>query len=189
MKKTASLALIMVLPFFLAACTTKPKTENAPKGNGNKPQTTQQPNNNESDKKADDSKNVFSSIKDALARNIALNCKYEDKELTGGVTVNTYIKGNMVYMESTQKISGKDINMQGIMRDNKYYVWSDASPQGMLFDLTKITEKNSATLKGANVKSTDDVINKLEENKQNCKPTTIEDSKFVVPTTIKFVEF
>lgn len=140
---------------------------------------------NTSAKKADN--NVFDSIKDAVTRGIGLKCEYEED----GQKVQTYIKGNKVYMEGEIETEDKKGMFKGVIKDEKYYFWSDMSTQGMVISLKAIPTDEDTDLSMGETKiySQDDIINKLEENKDKCSATAIADSMFDIPTDITFTEW
>lgn len=134
--------------------------------------------------------NIFTSIKDALSKSLSLKCDYPDGK---GNTVTTYIKGGAVRVMESISESNKGTG-QTLMKDNKMYIWDDKTKQGTVFTLdTKAIENAKETAqKNANVTTSpnkkDDFLNGLEQYKKYCKPTTVSDSLFTVPTDIKFVD-
>ncbi|NMB70097.1 hypothetical protein GYA27_02750 [candidate division WWE3 bacterium] len=182
MKKLVASSLIVALAFTLTGCTLlKPKQEQ--KQQQKTEQKTQQEEKKET--KSEDNKNVFTSIKDAVSKQIGLKCEYEDTE---GVKATTYIKGTNVYLESEIDNDGEKVKFKGIMKDQKYYLWGDGSNQGMVFDLSKLSSGESQT-NGTKVQTQDEIIAKLEQNKNRCQPENISASKFDTPSDVNFVEW
>jgi hypothetical protein len=181
MNKIIAISLITVLSVTLTGCTLLNSSKDK-----NTEQNTQQEQQKETgnQENPEDNKSVFSSIKDAVSQQIGLKCEYQDEE---GVKATTYIKGNNMYMESEVENDDVTVKVKGVMKDQKYYLWSDDNKQGMVFDLSKVeTEGKDTPL--ANVQSQDEIIAKLEENKNNCKPENIAPSMFETPSDVQFVE-
>jgi hypothetical protein len=191
MNKYLTIASLVVLPFFLTACgkpvkPTEPTTGADPTQDTQATQVTQTEQQATEQQQATEKPNVFATIKDAIARQIALKCDYTDDK---GNTTETYIKGSQIYMEGSTKVADKDVTFNGIMKDNKFYVWTNQSDKGLAFDLTKKVEGTTMKMGETAITSTDDVIKELEKEKNKCSPTSIADSKFDLPSGISFQEF
>lgn len=136
----------------------------------------------------EEKKGIFSSIKDAFNKSITLRCDYLDE--AGNNTV-TYIKNKKIFLEEDLKTSDqggvKIQTVKGLIMDDKMYMWSDASDKGLIIDLKQPKDGNAPKMGDKEIRSTDDVISKLEEKKERCKPATIEDSKFELPSTVQFL--
>jgi len=130
---------------------------------------------------ADQAKNAFSSIKDAVDRKLALRCDYIDDN--GEKTVANIV-GKQIRLDS-QSTSTQG-NFHGVIKDDKMYIWADQSKDGMMIDFTKIKD-DSLKMGEKPIRSTDDIIAKLEEKKDTCKTTTAAASQFELPTDVKFV--
>lgn len=130
---------------------------------------------------------IFSSIKDAFDRSIALRCDYIDED--GEKTV-TYIKNKRIYLESepTTSTDGQTSVFRGLIKDDKMYIWGDTSDKGIVFDFKTIKDE-PPKMGGKEIKSTQDVIDKLEEKKDKCRAESVSDDKFELPTKIQFVSF
>ena len=124
-------------------------------------------------------KDVFTSIRDAVTRQLTLKCEYTDED---GQTTTTYIKGQMVRMVGAGSGTTK---IEGLMKDNKFYLWSSENKQGMVLEIAKLTE-GGAKMGEKEIKSIDDVIGVLEEKKDKCKVTSEGAGLFEVPADIKF---
>lgn len=186
MNKILAVSLIGVLSFTLTGCTLLNKSQNQNQ-EGKTEQNSQQEKQKETGKQEEKSnnKNVFTSIKDAVTKQIGLKCEYEDEE---GVKATTYIKGTNVYLESEIDNDGEKVKFKGIMKDQKYYLWGDGSDQGMMFDLSKLSSEESEN-NGTKVQTQDEIIAKLEQNKNKCQPENISASMFDTPTDVNFVEW
>jgi PBP1b-binding outer membrane lipoprotein LpoB len=125
-------------------------------------------------------KNVFTSIRDAVTRQLTLKCEYADED---GQVTTTYIKGQMVRMVG----AGTDkVKVEGLMREGKFYLWNNENKQGMVLEMAKLTESGSAKMGEKQINSIDDVIGVLEEKKDKCSVTSEGASMFEVPADVKF---
>lgn len=130
------------------------------------------------------SPDAFTSIKDALAKSMSLQCDYSEGE---GKTI-AYIKGGAIRTDGS---TPKGITTSVIVKDGMMYYWS--GKQGMKFkfdvsemmkDIPKVTPKAGETT----TQKPGDVVNALEAYKKNCKVSTVSDSMFVPPTNVTFVD-
>ena len=133
-------------------------------------------------KKAD----VFTSIKDAITRSITLRCDYKDDN--GKVTV-TYIKGQVIRMMADENVKDDAMNVNSLIKDNKMYVWASESKDGMLIDMAAKQNANDTNAGNTKIQGTDDIINDLEQEKNNCRQENAPDSIFEVPMDINFKDF
>jgi hypothetical protein len=108
--KLLTVAILLIIPFFLTGCTAK-VTDNASK-------TVTSTNS----QKMDPGKFIFTTVKDAVSKNVGLKCEYTDEQ---NERIDTFIKGQQIYMESSQKAKeeGKTVLLKGVMTGTKYYVW------------------------------------------------------------------
>ena len=123
--------------------------------------------------------NVFSSIRDAVTKQIALKCEYIDED---GNKTTTYIKGQMVRMKGNDEQADFD----GLMRDEKFYMWDNVKKTGMVLDLTKTADDGDIKMENKQIKNIDDVIDVLEEKKNNCVVSPESAGLFEIPSDIKF---
>jgi hypothetical protein len=134
-----------------------------------------------------DDKGAWQSIKDAFDRSITLRCDYTDED--GEKTV-TYIKNKRIYFESEPKpLVTQDEDtavIKGLAKDDKMYIWSDGSTKGLMFDFKNPTGDSQPKMGDKEIRGTQDIIDKLEEDKSNCRSESIPDSKFDLPE-IEFV--
>ena len=163
---------IVALSLLLSACgaTTTPNTSepSTPTGSSSAAPTTEV------------KKDVFTSIKDAVTKQIALKCDYKD----GEETTTTYIKGQTVRLVGNDKSAG----VEGLMKDGKFYLWNSKDTQnkkGMIIDISKM---EGAKMGETPVKSIDDVVTELEKKKENCVVSTESASIFELPSDITFSE-
>jgi hypothetical protein len=129
-------------------------------------------------KKTDNVKpNVFTSIKDAVTKQLTLKCIYNDD----GQLTTTYIKGNQVRFSG----SGKEANVEGLMKDGKFHLWNSLEKKGMTLEIAKMT---GAKMGDAPITSVDDVITQLEAKKESCTVSPESNSMFELPTDVNFTD-
>ena len=119
--------------------------------------------------------NVFTSIKDAITKKLTLKCTYDDN----GQQTTTFINGSQVRFSGT----GKQVGVEGIMKDNKFYLWNSTDKKGMVLDIAKM---QGAKMGETPVKSVDDVVAQLEAKKENCLISSESNSMFDLPTDVTF---
>jgi len=180
MKKLFGLIMILFIAIALSACG-KGEVQDTAK-------TTDTPAERSDQVKEDTVKEedtgVFSSIKEALSKSISLKCLYTDKE---GDSMTMYLKGNVMRVDGIKK-QPTDPQVSEVVKDNKIYMWSDNTDQGVLIDFATIKPgEEYFKMDETTIKSTDDIINKVEEQKQNCVREIVSDSMFEVPANIKFL--
>jgi hypothetical protein len=126
----------------------------------------------------------FTSVRDAVTKNIVIKCRYKTDE----DTFDMYLKGNKAALKAETDTGEKIVKFQGVIKDDKYYLWSDQSAEGMLIDLKKDRE-NPLEVNDKPVHSFDEVIDELETNKESCVSDTASDAMFEVPENITFKEW
>jgi len=68
-----------------------------------------------------------------------------------------------------------------ILKDQKLWSWSDKDKNGLLIDISD-TQSKAQT----GQKSEEDIIDEVEQHKENCKPTVVSDLMFNPPSDINF---
>lgn len=130
------------------------------------------------------SANMFSSIQDALAKSISLQCNYSDE--TSRKTI-AYMKAGAIRSDTTGKNPQDEASI--IMKNNKMYFWSGKQGTMMEFNVSEMTAKvTPGSQKTTSTKKPGDVIESLEKFKQQCKPATVADSLFTPPADVKFTD-
>ena len=126
-------------------------------------------------------KSVFTSVKDALSKNITLVCEFKDES---GTSVKSYIKNGAVRVTST---GGTGSSQSGdiIMKDKKMYMWDVKTKQGFVYDIPD-AEDSSVGTTGSKLNQSESYLNMIDKYKDSCKVATVEDSYFVPPTDVKF---
>ena len=76
---------------------------------------------------------VFTSVRDAIAKQLILKCNYIDTTNNNQATT-TYIKGTTVRLKGT----GTQANVDGLIKDSIFYLWDDTKKEGMTIDLSKM---------------------------------------------------
>lgn len=136
-----------------------------------------------SDKK-DESKSIFTSVKDALSKNITLVCEFNDEN---GSSVKSYIKNGAVRVTST---GGSETKQSGdiIMKDKKMYMWDLKTKQGFVYDIPDADKSGDGKvgMTATQVNQSESYLSMIDKYKDSCKVATVEDSYFVPPTDVKF---
>jgi len=153
------ISLILITILLLSACQKKP-TEN---------------NLSQSDT------NVFTSIQDAVNKQLVLKCEYTDSD---GQKTITYIKGQVVRLKGT----GEEANVDGLMKDNKFYLWDGTKKEGMEIDMSKWAEDGSLKMGERPIKSVADVIAVLQEKKDSCSLSPESAGLLELPSDVKFIQ-
>lgn len=125
------------------------------------------------------SNNVFSSIKDALSKDLTLTCEFKDEK--GNIT-KSYIKNGAVRISTSgDDTKGGEI----IMRDKKMYMWDEKSKEGFIYEIPD-EDKDKVGMTGQEINQSDAYLNMIDKYKDSCKTAVIEDSYFVEPKGINF---
>jgi hypothetical protein len=131
----------------------------------------------------EEDKGLFASIEDAVTKSIPLKCTYTDASGNGATM---YFKNKIIRADAIKKLP-TDPLVSEIIKDNKIYIWSESSDQGMLIDLSLIKPGDQTfKMDDTPIYSTDDMVKKIDEQKQNCVKEDIADSMFEIPANIKF---
>lgn len=127
---------------------------------------------------------IFGSIKDALSKQLSLQCTFTTDD---GVATTAFLKAGAVRVDS----NGKTADQMGsfIMRDKKIYFWQSNSKQGTMMDIAAVSVTPGSTgvaPTNAAQKESDNVMTTLEKFKDKCKAAVVSDSLFTPPTDVKF---
>lgn len=120
-----------------------------------------------------ENKSVFTSIKDALSKDVTLVCEFKDET---GVSTKSYIKNGAVRISSEGEI---------IMRDKKMYMWDVKTKEGFVYEIPD-SEDNEIGATTTEINQSESYLNMIETYKDSCKVTSVEDSYFDLPKDIKF---
>lgn len=133
-------------------------------------------NNNDSqlDTKGDtENKSVFTSIKDALSKDVTLVCEFKDDS---GVSTKSYIKNGAVRISSEGEI---------VMKDKKMYMWDVKTKEGFIYEIPD-SEDSKIGATSTEINQSESYLNMIETYKDSCKVTSVEDSYFELPKDVKF---
>jgi major membrane immunogen (membrane-anchored lipoprotein) len=185
--KVIAISLLLATSLLLTACAKPSDHLDNPEADDNQPQAQNSNNGTTAMMQAEpeESKpNFFTSVRDAVTKNIVIKCRYK----TDDDTFDMYLKGNKAALQAENDVGDKIVKFQGVIKDNKYYLWSDQSTDGMLIDLKKDRE-DPLEVNDKPVHSFDEVIDGLETSKESCVNATAPDSMFEVPGNITFKEW
>lgn len=154
--------LILVVSFILIGCQKKPNTPESVVSVPTEPP-----------------KDIITTIKDAVQKQLVLRCEYTDED---GEKTMTYIKGGVVRLIG-QDADNKELN--GLMKDGKFYLWSNESKQGMIIN---INEKADLSMGDTPIESVEDVIEVLESQKDKCSISPESAGLLDLPSDVEFSE-
>jgi len=118
-----------------------------------------------------DSVSTFLNIEDALNKKLSLYCEFSGED---GYVVKSYIKNGAIRVSSA---SGEMISVE-----NKMYIWDSKINQGIVYDINMSQNATSST----GVTQTTNYLEVINEHKDLCKVSTVDDSFFVIPTEVEF---
>lgn len=124
---------------------------------------------------------VFTSIKDALSKDVSLICEFSDEN---GVSTKSYVKNGAVRVSST---GGAQTNQSSdvIIKDKKMYMWDLKTKQGFVYTIPE-EEDSKVGMTATEVNQSDSYLNMIEAYKDSCKVSTVSDSYFETPTDVEF---
>lgn len=138
-------------------------------------------NSNQSENNTTGDKSVFTSIKDALSKNVTLVCDFNDET---GSSVKSYVKNGAIRITTTNKES-EDTSGDIIMKDKKMYMWDLKTKQGFVYDIPD-AEDNSVGMTSDEFIKSESYLDLIDKYKDSCKVSSIDDSYFNLPTDVKF---
>ncbi len=131
-------------------------------------------NSNKSESKSTtENKSVFTSIKDALSKDVTLVCEFKDDS---GVSTKSYIKNGAVRISSEGEI---------VMKDKKMYMWDVKTKEGFVYEIPD-SEESQIGATTTEINQSESYLNMIETYKDSCKVTSVEDSYFELPKDVKF---
>lgn len=131
--------------------------------------------------------NMFTSIQDAMARSLTLQCDFTDAK---NVHTVAYLKNGQIRADVTNPT---DTQGSGsiLIKDKTIYFWN-AQKTGFTMAMPTVTgtpaalptgsTENQGTDTGANMMAN------LEAYKKDCRVTSVADGLFVLPTDVKFTD-
>ncbi|MFZ3301578.1 MAG: hypothetical protein WA152_02600 [Microgenomates group bacterium] len=120
-----------------------------------------------------ENKSVFTSIKDALSKNVTLVCEFKDDS---GVSTKSYIKNGAVRISSEGEI---------IMKDKKMYMWDVKTKQGFIYTIPD-EEGDDIGATATEINQSESYLNMIETYKDLCKVASVEDTYFELPKDVNF---
>lgn len=125
---------------------------------------------------------VFDSIKDALTKDLTLQCEFSDENSS----FKSYIKNGAVRVTTNSTNEGQVGEM--IMKDSKMYIWDTKTKEGFVYDVPKNEDGKSGEvgMTGQEVVSSESYLDLIDKYKDSCKVATLEDSFFETPKDINF---
>ncbi len=123
------------------------------------------------------------SVKDLMARGGDHECSFTETNDMSDSTGQVYISGSKIrgdFNTTVKAVSDMKVESHMISDGEFVYTWSSMLPTGMKMP---VVESSSATT--STDSQTFDYNQKLD---YDCRPWTVDASKFVVPTEIKFTE-
>ncbi len=124
-------------------------------------------------------KNVFTSIKDAMSKDISLVCEFNDEN---GNSTKSYIKNGAVRITTDNESSQEG---EIIIKDKKMYMWDLKTKEGFVYDVPDNETENSTS--GSNeINQSENYLSMIDKYKDSCNISTVEDSYFVAPKDVKF---
>lgn len=129
-----------------------------------------------------ESKSVFTSVKDALSKNITLVCDFKDEQ---GASTKSYIKNGAVRVSTSDSSNSSG---EIIMKDKKMYMWDMKTKAGFIYEVedSDDSQSNQVGMTGSEVVKSEQYLDMIEKYKDSCKVATVEDSYFTPPTDVKF---
>jgi len=112
----------------------------------------------------------------------SVSCTITNPDNKGTGTV--YVASNKKFAGdfASKGTDGKDITTHMISDGTYVYVWSAAMPMGIKMNLT-------AAKNAANSAANNQAVNVNQNVDMQCAPWTVDNSKFTVPTDVKFSDF
>lgn len=128
-----------------------------------------------------ETKDVFTSIKDAMSKKMTLVCEFKDET---GISTKSYIKNGAVRVTTNNEASE---NKSGdiIIKDKKMYMWDIKTKQGFVYDIPD-EEGEKGVGSTDETSQSENYLNMIDKYKDSCKVAAVEDSYFTPPTDINF---
>lgn len=123
---------------------------------------------------------LFTSIKDALSKNMTLVCDFTDEY---GNATKSYVKGGAVRVSMTG--DGRQAG-EIIINNKKMYMWDNKKKEGFVYTIPDEPEDNQTGVTSQDIVSSESYLDMIDKYKDSCKVATVEDSYFEVPTDINF---
>jgi hypothetical protein len=134
------------------------------------------------DEDLNETKSVFTSIKDAMSKDVSLVCEFSDEK---GMSTKSYIKNGAVRVSTSDSSNSSS---EIIMKDKKMYMWDMKTKTGFIYEVEDSDEgqTNQVGMTGSEVVKSEQYLDMIEKYKDSCKVATVEDSYFTPPTDVNF---
>lgn len=135
---------------------------------------------------ASNSKSIKGTLKDLFARGISMECTFNRTDEVGITSGKVYLAGKKMRGEFESQLRDGQNLETSVIRNEKYsYTWNSSQPQGTkikIEDPDTLAEDSTSNEKQVQFALDDDSVN------YNCKPWNADNSMFVPPTDIEFVD-
>jgi hypothetical protein len=115
-----------------------------------------------------------------MGKNLQCDFNYETAGKAGSKG-SVYVSGKKVHGEFTSEVNGKESTMHMIQDGEYSYVWGSAMPEGIKMKVAADTNTGANTSTG-----TSQYFDPQQQMDFNCKPWSVDASKFAVPTNVTF---
>lgn len=181
MNKTALIGLGVLVIIGVAVFTINPFKKSS------KPQQQASTDTLQQNEGSSDSQSISGTLRDLLARNLPMECSFTRTDEAGTTSGTVYLSGKKMRgdFEMTQS-DGAQVS-SSVIRDGEYgYTWTSQQPQGMKMKLDEsdvVTEDEESSEKKQEPFALD-----KEDVDYTCKPWRADNSMFVPPSNIEFVD-
>ena len=121
---------------------------------------------------------IITSIKDALSKKMTLVCEFKDAT---GAQTRSYIKNGAIRVSLTDN-SAENKAGEIIIKDQKMYMWDLKTKTGFVYDVPD----NNSEVSGNEVSQSESYLQMIDQYKDSCKVSAVEDSYFVPPVDVNF---
>lgn len=126
----------------------------------------------------ENAKTVFGFVRKNVGKSVNLRCEYPDEK---GNQQIAYVRDNITRINGVETDKG----IWNIMlADKMLWVWSTEGNKGFLYYLNEEADGNNSK-KTINAQ---ELVEKIEYQKQNCSPEVVPDNTFELPANIEFIE-
>jgi len=127
---------------------------------------------------------TFSSVSNAMDKLLSLKCPYIDSY---GKKVVAFVKERKILINSNDPDDNKNKDSHILFKYNQAWIWNISAANGVTINLDTLPIDKSFKMGKTVIRSTADVINVLEEKKNNCEVADLSNDMFEPPQNIKFV--
>ena len=120
------------------------------------------------------------SLRNLMTISSNIVCTFNDTE--SGVEGEIYVGNGNLRGDFVTQTNGSAMNSHMISTNDRVYVWSDESDQGMVFTLEDVEDPDAEDEMSSSVDLD-------EEYSYNCRPWIVDRSVFQLPGNIEFIDF